>query len=147
MLLLRKMAEFNAPLEDLKNIYISYIRSLLEQSCVVWNTSLSFQNFQDLERIQRCAVRIILKQNNISYKKALQILDLDNLQDRRNNLCEKFATKCLKNENFSDILTKNNKTHIMKTRHANQFNVQKAHTKRLYMSAIPQMQRMLNDLT
>ena len=98
----------------------------------------------DLERVQKCAVRIILKQNNISYKKALQMLDLDNLQDRRNTLCLKFATTGFKNGTLSDLLTKNIKTHNMKTRHKNEFNVQNAHTKRLFVSAIPQMQRMLN---
>ena len=39
--LLRKVASFSPPTEDLKIIYISYIRSLLEQSCTVWNSLLT----------------------------------------------------------------------------------------------------------
>ena len=35
MVLLRKLSEFGAPREDMKTIYIAYIRSILEQSCVV----------------------------------------------------------------------------------------------------------------
>ena len=53
MILLRKLAEFSAPKEDLKTIYISYIRSILEQSAVVWHTSLTESNREDLERVQR----------------------------------------------------------------------------------------------
>ena len=65
MNLLRKMAEFNAPMEDLKHIYVTFIRSILEHSCIVWNSSLSEKNAQDLERIQKSAVKIILKRNKI----------------------------------------------------------------------------------
>ena len=66
MILLRKMAEFNAPIEDLVHIYILFIRSLLEQSSVVWNSSLTQKNVEYLERIQKSAVRIITKENKMS---------------------------------------------------------------------------------
>ena len=38
MELLRRISTFEASWSDLKNIYILYIRSLLEQSCTVWNS-------------------------------------------------------------------------------------------------------------
>ena len=57
MILLRKVASFGASIDDMKNIYILYIRSILEQSCVVWHSSLTEENSQDLERIQKSAVR------------------------------------------------------------------------------------------
>ena len=53
MVLLRKLSEFGAPREDLKTIYISYIRSVLEQSAAVWHFSLTEQNKQDLERVKK----------------------------------------------------------------------------------------------
>ena len=53
MRLLHKMSEFGAPTEDLKGIYIAYIRSILEQSAVVWHASLTVQNIEDLERIPK----------------------------------------------------------------------------------------------
>ena len=61
MQLLHKMAEFNASVEDMKTIYITFIRSILEQSCSVWHSSLSKENSQSIERVQRCAVKLILK--------------------------------------------------------------------------------------
>ena len=53
MRLLHKMSEFGAPTDDLKNIYIAYIRSILEQSAVVWHASLTAQNIEDFDRIQK----------------------------------------------------------------------------------------------
>ena len=45
MRLLHKLVSFSVPHEDLLNIYILYIRSIL-----VWHSSLTLENFQDLDR-------------------------------------------------------------------------------------------------
>ena len=52
MELLRKISLFGASWDEMKNIYILYIRSLLEQSSTVWNSGLTKENIQDLERVQ-----------------------------------------------------------------------------------------------
>ena len=49
MVILRNLSEFGAPRENMKIIYKSYIRSILEQSAVVWHTSLTIQNIEDLD--------------------------------------------------------------------------------------------------
>ena len=59
MILLRKLSEFGAPREHLKTIYILYIRSVLEQSAVVWHSSLTQQNTEDLNRVQKSACKIM----------------------------------------------------------------------------------------
>ena len=69
--LLRKVASFNPPKPDLRLIYIQYIRSILEQSCVVWHGSLTKENKSDIERIQKNSFRIILKDKYINYEQAL----------------------------------------------------------------------------
>ena len=38
MSLLHRLYEFAVPMEDLREIYVLYIRSVLENSAVVWNT-------------------------------------------------------------------------------------------------------------
>ena len=43
MQLLRKVASFTKSKEDKKAIYVLYIRSILEQSSVVWHSSLTIQ--------------------------------------------------------------------------------------------------------
>ena len=44
MELLRKVASFGTPQDDLKTIYILFIRSILEQSATVWHSSLTEDN-------------------------------------------------------------------------------------------------------
>ena len=60
MELLRKVANFSTSIDDKRIIYILYVRSILEQSSVVWHSSLTKENIEDLERVQKSAVRIIL---------------------------------------------------------------------------------------
>ena len=96
MRILHKLVEFSVPVDDLITIYIMYIRSILEQSCQVWHSSLTFDNLTDLERVQKNALRIILKEDYISYKNALEQVSLESLVERRENLCLTFAKNVLK---------------------------------------------------
>ena len=56
MELLRRAAKFTSSKEEKKNIYVLYVRSILEQSCVVWHSSLTIENSDDLERVQKAAI-------------------------------------------------------------------------------------------
>ena len=56
--LLHKLVSFSVPVDDLINIYI---KSIVEQSCQVWHSSLTLENVHDLERIQKNALKIILQ--------------------------------------------------------------------------------------
>ena len=60
MQLLRRVASFGAPIEDLKQIYILFVRSQLEHSATVWHSGLTVENTDDLERVQKTALKIIL---------------------------------------------------------------------------------------
>ena len=144
MEILRKVSNFGASWDDLKNIYILYIRSLLEQSCVVWHSGLSAENKQDLERIQKSALKLILKEKYVSYNYALNILELDSLEERRELLCLEFAKKCLKNDKMKSLFPKNAKNHEMLTRFKEKYEVNYANTERLRKSPIIFMQRLLN---
>ena len=93
MRLLHKLVEFEVPHKDLLNIYVLYVRSILEQSCQVWHSRLTLENITDLERIQKNALKIILKGSYVSYAQALDELNLESLYDRRELLCLKFAKK------------------------------------------------------
>ena len=107
MVLLRKLSEFGAPIDDMKIIYISYIRSVLEQSCVVWHTSLTLENKEDLNRVQKSSCRIILKSRYTTYEKAPDMLDLEDLSIRRDKLCKSFAIKAVKNRSHHFKLDNN----------------------------------------
>ena len=145
MEILRKISSFGASYNDLKVIYIAYIRSILEQSCTVWNSGLTEENVKDIERVQKSALKLILAEKYKNYKNALNILELETLVDRRKILCLEFAKKCLNNEKMKSLLNENGKKHEMKTRKTEKFNVNHAKTSRLKNSPIIYMQRLLNE--
>ena len=60
MELLRKLSSFKAPISDMKQIFIAYIGSTLKQSSNVWYSCLIVQNANDLERVQKVALKIII---------------------------------------------------------------------------------------
>ena len=145
MELLRKVASFGAPIDDLKTIYILFIRSLLEQSATVWHSRLTEENKSDLERVQKSAMKIIFKEKYNGYKNALSKLDLETLSDRREQLCLSFALKCVKHPKTQDMFPLNEKTYEIKTRHTEKYKVQHANTGRLKSSSIIYMQHLLNQ--
>ena len=76
MRLLHKLSEFKAPREDSKTIFILYIRSILEQSAVVWNAGLTVENVEDIERVQKGAFKVLLKKKYVYYNQAHALLNL-----------------------------------------------------------------------
>ena len=118
-------------IEDKKIIYYAFIRSRLEQSASVWHISLTKENINGLERVQKNAVRIILKNEYNGYKNSLEKLDMETLYERRSNLCLNFAIKCTKNKRLSKMFPKNENVHQMIPRWQQKFKVQYANTERL----------------
>ena len=144
MQFLHRAAKFTNNIRDLKKIYMLQIRSKLEQSAVVWHSSLTKKNISDLERVQKSALRLILKEKYIDYKNALNVMKLDTLEVRREKLCLKFAKACLKNEKLFDMFPKSTKSHSMNMRENQMFVVKRSRTERLHRSAVVNMQRLLN---
>ena len=63
MEILRQMSKFTKSVKDKNHIYKTYIRSVLEQSSVVWSSSITKKNKSELERVQKVAVRLIYNSN------------------------------------------------------------------------------------
>ena len=147
MELLRKVASFGTNPEDLKTIYIVFIRSLLEQSATVWHSSLTEENKSDLERVQQTALKVILGDSYINYETALRKLDMENLDSRRRNLCLRFAIKASRNPKCREMFPVNDTNHTMNTRKHDKFKVQHANTARLKKFSIIYMQNLLNEET
>ena len=74
-----------------------YIRSLIEQSSVVWHSSITKGEQKDLERTKKVALQIILGQDYSSYDDSLKITGLETLTASRTKLCLNFAKKCVRN--------------------------------------------------
>ena len=144
IIILKKLFDFNVPVKDLLNIYVLYIRSILELSCAVWHSSITEDESADLERVQKVCLKIILRNKYESYENALYITELGTLSDRRTQLCLNFAKKCVKNENMSYMFPLNSNGSNMETRYHEKFFVQNCRTERLAKSAIPYFQNLLN---
>ena len=142
MTMLHKLYSFRVPVSDLIEVYILYIRSVLESSAVVWHSSLTTGQELELERVQKVALRVILKNNYESYDQALKVSGLISLKERRVQLCMKFATKCVKSERNRDMFPR--KQFVRTTRNPEKFIVTSSKTDRLKDSAIPYMQKLLN---
>ena len=91
MIILKKLVQFDVPLEDLLHIYTLYIRSVIEQSAVVWHSSITKGEQKDLERTQKVEFRIMLGSNYSCYQDALKFTGLETLAERRQKLCFNFA--------------------------------------------------------
>ena len=145
MQLLNRAASFTSSRSDLRSIYLTFIRSILEQSAVVWHSSLSTNNRRDLERVQKAAVRVILGNNYTNYKSGLKLLNLEKLTKRREGLCLKFAKNCLKNDKVKSFFPRAKNKHKMKKRKQKKFKVNQIKTERYKRSAIPYMTNLLNN--
>ena len=121
-----------------------YIRSLLEQNVAVWHHSLTVDNSEELERVQKVALKIIWKENYLDYPKALKETNLQSLKERRKILCLRFAKGCVKNPKTSHMFPLNENFNP-KLRVSKKYAEKFARTDRLRFSAIPALQRMLNE--
>ena len=150
MTILRKLYSFKIPVKDLVTIYITYIRCLLEQSCVLWHSSLTEENRNTLERVQKVSLRIIMGDEYSCYEDALKLANLETLEERRTFLCLEFAKSCIKSPSTCSMFPQNDSQRQEQKRNCHskykeKYKVQYARTDRLYNSAIPYMQRLLNS--
>jgi len=81
---------------DLLPFYYSVIRSVLEFSCQLFHRSLPKYLSDDIERIQRRAIRIIFP--NLSYCEALNKTGIPTLSERRESLSIKLFEDIVSNE-------------------------------------------------
>ena len=93
MQFLKKIQSFGATTNEMVNLWIIYCCSVLEQSAIVWSSSLTAENKADIEQTQKSFGKMILKNKYTSYQDSLLKLNLPTLEERRNELSLKFAKK------------------------------------------------------
>ena len=132
--------------EDLLHIYILYIRSVLEYCSVLWHSTLTVEQSQAIERVQKTCLKIILGWQYTSYADALGYTGLELLSERRETRCLQFGLKCLVHPLHHRMFPANpqldNDSRIRQQEH---FVVNKARTESYKSSAIPYIQRKLNQ--
>ena len=143
--MLTKLKYVGVCVEDLINVYILFIRSLLEYCSVVWHSSLTIESMSMLERVQKTSLRVILGEMYVCYEAALEMCNLKTLYERREDRCLSFAKKCIKHPVNKRIFPLNTNCHDLHARSKEKFTVQFARTDTLRKSAIPYIQRRLNQ--
>ena len=101
--LLKLLNKFSCPQSHLLQVYISFVRPILEYACPVWHPGLSNEATQKIENVQKRALRIIFKEGMIPYLHLLNISNLETLERRRNNLCLRFGKLALLNPRTANL--------------------------------------------
>ena len=94
---LRQLKRAKLPPKDLLLFYVTCIRPVAEYACEVFHDSLPKYLSDDLERMQRRACKIILPEHG--YKDSLNVLNIPQLTDRRQNLTAKLFEKIVNDTN------------------------------------------------
>ena len=105
MQLLRKVWSFGSTHEEMVHLWIVYCRSVLEQSCVLWDSGLTKENIEDLERTQKSFTKLVLEEDYLNYFQALKVLGLEKLETRRKILTLGFARSGIEDGILNDSLT------------------------------------------
>ena len=96
-----------------------------------------------IERVQKAALQVILGPHYSSYRSALESVSLLTLEERRENLCKKFAVKASKNSKHKEWFKVNPKVTI--TRQKQPFYCPViSRTKRFDKSPISYLTKLLN---
>ena len=137
---LRRLKLLGASQDTLIDIYKLFCRSVLEFGAPVWSGSLTKGNTDDIERVQRSAMKIILGSSFTNYEECLEEISQDTLKSRRDKLCLNFAESCIKDSKFSSWFQEG-----IETRSGHYFAEPEAKTRRYRNSAIPHLTRLLNN--
>ncbi|KAI8517338.1 hypothetical protein Bbelb_059190 [Branchiostoma belcheri] len=140
LFLLRKLKTFRLSIEDLLTIYTSYVRPVCEYAVPAWHPGLTQAQRNQLERIQRRAVRTILGKNYTNYADACLLLGLVTLERRRDHLCLTFAKKLLQSPDYRHWFPpRRGDISGRTTRSSNQIDCFRTRTERFRNSALPYM--------
>ena len=136
--MLTKLKYAGVNTEELLHNYKQFVRVMLEYCSVAWHSSLSEQ--------QSCSLRVILGENFISYEAALEMTGLRKLSDRRQSRCLDYGLKSLMHSDNKRYFPKNPNLDLTLTaRTREHFKVNVGRTAQCKNSAIPYIQRLLNE--
>jgi hypothetical protein len=104
LFMFRTLKKFGFDRDELSVVLKCYLRPVLEYACVIWHSGITNKQRYELERIQKRACKIMLGPEYFSYDDALQMFNLDTLENRRKNHCLKFAKGLADNIRCNDLL-------------------------------------------
>ena len=142
--MLTKLKYVGVGMEDLIDVYKLFIRSCLEYCSVAFHSSLTVDQTEKLERIQKTCLKVILGDMYITYNIALEMCQLETLSSRRQKRCLNFSLKSLKYPHTAKLFPLR-PTNELNVRDPEVFSVNFAKTFTYKNSTIPFCQRLLNE--
>ena len=142
--MITKLKYVGVSTEDLLDIYILYIRSIAEYCSTVFHSSLTVEQSEKLERIQKTCLRVILGDMYVDYASALEMSGLETLFSRRKTRCLNFALKCAKHPRMGRMFPLNKSSNVCQIRQQGKYEVNFARTSTYKDSTVPYCQRLLN---
>ena len=145
--MLTKLKYVGTPRDDLIDVYNLYIRSILEYCSVVWHSTLTEQQNTDIENVQKLCMKIILGSEYRNYCQALKMCNLEELRKRRESRCLKFRLKSLLHPIHCQLFPVNPLvlSNPYESSNREHFTVNWARTDSYRISAVPHIQRLLNQ--
>ena len=143
--LITKLKYVGVSRKDLIDIYVLFIRSVAEYCSVSFHSSLTLEQRNKLEGIQRTCLKVILGDEYSDYRTALEICGLDTLENRRKQRCLDFSIKCLQHPRNKRLFPLNHKVNTHNLRIPEPYVVNFARTSSYKNSTIPYCQRLLNE--
>ena len=138
---IRKLKQAGVSHSDILHFYYMKIRSVLESNCVVYHPLLTQDENNDIERIKKIVLKIILDKKYLDYHQACLLLDVQSLPVRRIKLSLNFGLKCLSNNKFKHLFQPNTNSTV---RNPEKFVVPFAKSTRYYNSPKLYITRLLN---
>ena len=81
--MLKRLLSLGASVSQLIDVYLKQVRSVLELAVPAWHCSLTVTDKLSIERVQKAALQVILGETYSSYSSALDIVNLQTLEQRR----------------------------------------------------------------
>ena len=128
---------------ELVDMYSKQVRSGLELAVPAWHGAITQADRNDIERVQKCALHIILGDSYEGYRNALELSNLESLESRRDKLCLKFAKKAVKNDKHTNWFIP--KADLPTRQVQNKYRKVLARTGRLMTSPISYLTNLLNN--
>ena len=144
MWLLRRLRLIKLDTELILEYYLKEIRPLVEFGIAISNSGLTKGQVNDLEKVQKVALKIILHEDYTSYEVVCTLVNISPLEYRQTELCTNYAVKLYRSPKSSEYFIPAKK--LVNTRSEQQLLVkeQKCNYNRAYNASHNYLARLVN---
>ena len=143
--ILTKLKYVGVPIQDLIELYCTFVRSLTEYCSTAFHSSLSLHLSNKIEAIQRTSLKMILGVMYVDENSALEMCGLMKLHERREHRALDFGLKCIKHATNQFMFPQNPSQDKHNVRNREKFKVNKVRSESYKKSTIPYLQMRLNS--